>query len=82
MHASGNWWPSAGAWKPRGGDAMERPTATHIDDKTLTCTECRASVVWSIDEQRFYAERAFAAPKRCRPCRTVKRRRFATDADN
>ena len=40
-------------------------------DKTLVCTECNQSFVWTAGEQRFYAEKSFQnEPKRCRACKS------------
>lgn len=41
-------------------------------DRTLTCTICRASFVFTADEQRFFREKQFTNdPKRCKPCRAI-----------
>jgi len=43
------------------------------DDKTLTCRDCRQAFTFTGGEQRFYTERQFAEPTRCKPCRAAKK---------
>lgn len=47
----------------------------YFEDKNLTCKEnsCRAQFVFTGGEQRFYAERNFTEPTRCKPCRAAKK---------
>ena len=43
-------------------------------DKTLTCRECGTEVVFSANEQAFYAEKGFQnEPGRCPACRAARR---------
>lgn len=49
-----------------------------MDSRTLVCADCGAAFEFPPDEQKLFAERAFAAPKRCRACRARKRRRATT----
>ena len=44
------------------------------EGKVLTCVDCRQEFVFRKGEQRFYEEKGFMDPKRCRPCREEKRR--------
>lgn len=48
---------------------------TQYQDQTLTCMEpnCKQEFVFTAGEQRFFAEKGFTPPKRCKPCRDVKR---------
>ena len=39
------------------------------DDVTFTCKDCGADFVFTINEQVFFDEKGFTAPKRCGPCR-------------
>jgi CxxC-x17-CxxC domain-containing protein len=52
-----------------------------LDSRTLVCADCGAAFEFPPDEQKLFAERAFAPPKRCRACRARKRRR-ATSNDH
>lgn len=47
-------------------------------DQELNCIEedCHAPFTWTAEEQEFYAEKNFGAPKRCKPCRPIARQRF------
>lgn len=38
-------------------------------DKHLICQQCGASFLYSEGEQKFYREKGFSDPKRCKPCR-------------
>ncbi len=49
-----------------------------MDSRTLVCADCGAAFEFPPDEQKLFAERAFAPPKRCRACRARKRRRATT----
>jgi hypothetical protein len=45
-------------------------------DKTLLCEDCREPFIFSARDQFFYAQRDFSTPRRCKPCRELKRARF------
>lgn len=46
-----------------------------MEDKTIVCVDCGEPFVFSAGEQQFYAERGLTEiPKRCKPCRTARRR--------
>ena len=49
-----------------------------MDSRSLVCADCGATFEFPPDEQKLFAERAFAPPKRCRACRARKRRRATT----
>jgi DNA replicative helicase MCM subunit Mcm2 (Cdc46/Mcm family) len=40
-----------------------------MPDKTIVCQDCGQEFVFSESEQKFYEERGFQDPKRCKPCR-------------
>lgn len=43
-------------------------------DKTLTCSDCGTSFVFTAGEQQFFASRGFSnEPKRCQNCRSSRR---------
>jgi hypothetical protein len=44
-------------------------------DKTLTCRDCGQSFLFSEEEQRFFEEKRFDPPTRCKPCRQLKKAR-------
>lgn len=43
-------------------------------DKEIKCTDCADMFTFTKGEQAFYAERQMFTPKRCKPCRDIKRR--------
>lgn len=47
----------------------------YFEDKNLTCKErnCGQQFVFTGGEQRFYSERNFTEPTRCKPCRAAKK---------
>ncbi len=45
-----------------------------MQDKTLTCKDCRAEFAFTARDQQFYAEKGFAnEPQRCRDCRALRK---------
>ena len=45
-----------------------------IQDKTLTCSDCGGTFVFTAGEQRFYQEKGFGhEPRRCKDCRSRKK---------
>lgn len=43
-------------------------------DKDLTCEDCGLKFTFTQDEQRFFWSKGLAEPKRCKPCRMLRRR--------
>lgn len=44
-----------------------------MQDMEITCAACQTPFPFTAQEQAFYAERGFQAPKRCRRCRQARR---------
>jgi DNA-directed RNA polymerase subunit RPC12/RpoP len=40
-----------------------------MKDKTLVCADCGKEFTFTADDQKFYAEKGFSDPKRCKECR-------------
>ena len=41
-----------------------------FEDRTLSCSDCQASFVFTAGEQKFYQEKGYSTPpKRCEDCR-------------
>lgn len=38
-------------------------------DQTLSCVECGVQFEFSVGEQKFFAEKGYTPPKRCKGCR-------------
>lgn len=47
-----------------------------FDDIIRRCAMCGFEFVWTAGEQRYYADHDLQAPKRCKPCRALKRGQF------
>ena len=43
-------------------------------DKDLVCVDCGLKFTFTQDEQRFFWSKGLAEPKRCKPCRMLRRR--------
>lgn len=43
-------------------------------DKDLVCEDCGLKFTFTQDEQRFFWSKGLAEPKRCKPCRMLRRR--------
>ena len=48
-----------------------------LEDKWLKCQDCGDEFLHTAKDQRFYAEKGFGEPKRCKPCRALKKQRAA-----
>jgi len=45
-----------------------------FEDKSLICSDCRATFAFTAGEQEFFASKGFTnEPKRCVPCRRAKK---------
>jgi hypothetical protein len=40
-----------------------------FEDKEIECSDCHQEFTFTGGEQRFYEEREYTPPKRCKPCR-------------
>ncbi len=45
------------------------------EDMEIICADCKKPFVFEAGEQRFYAERDFTPPKRCKGCRDERKAR-------
>lgn len=43
-------------------------------DRTLKCIDCGEAFIWSCGEQAFYYSKQLSEPKRCKPCRELRKR--------
>ena len=46
------------------------------EDVKIKCQDCGTEFIFSVKEQKFYEEKDFAPPKRCRLCRTARKSRY------
>lgn len=42
-------------------------------DRELSCQDCGQSFTFSADDQEFFAQKGYSDPKRCHPCREVRK---------
>lgn len=42
-------------------------------DKTIVCKDCGKEFTFTAGEQKFYAERNFSEPVRCKDCRDARK---------
>jgi hypothetical protein len=47
---------------------------TEHQDKQLECVDCKQPFTFSAKDQAFFEEKQFVDPKRCAPCRQLKKR--------
>ena len=47
-----------------------------MQDKELTCIDCKNLFVFSVRDQEFFEEKGFKQPKRCADCRITKKARY------
>lgn len=46
---------------------------TEHQDKQLECADCKQPFTFSAKDQAFFEEKQFVDPKRCKPCRDIKK---------
>jgi hypothetical protein len=44
-----------------------------MPDKVLKCVDCGSDFTFTGRDQEFFAKQGFQDPKRCKPCRDVKK---------
>lgn len=44
-----------------------------MEDQILECQDCGEMFPWTVGEQKFYKQKGFSQPKRCKSCREQKR---------
>lgn len=49
-------------------------------DQIIRCVDCKENFVFEAGEQRFFAERQFTPPRRCKECRAKKKAEKAVAA--
>jgi CxxC-x17-CxxC domain-containing protein len=70
---------------PSGQDSKARwifERSTHLkdgrkgymaEDQQLMCSDCGQSFTFTAEDQEFFRDRGYSAPKRCKPCRQAKK---------
>jgi len=43
-------------------------------EKRLTCADCGQEFIFTEGEQRYFWSKGLSEPKRCKPCRMIRRR--------
>ena len=49
------------------------------ESKFIKCAECEVEFEWTSGEQEFFKKKDFKPPKRCKPCRAMKREQMDRD---
>lgn len=44
-----------------------------MTDETLKCADCAKEFPFTEKDQKFYADKGFCKPKRCKPCRVQRK---------
>ena len=59
--------------------AVETEASVTEGDRTLNCVDCGQDFTFSKEDQDFHAKQnpPFADPKRCKPCRKIRKQKFA-----
>src|SRR5437773_5556010 len=58
--------------------SVDRGNRMEFQDKSLTCSDCGQSFIFTAGEQEFYERKGFReTPKRCKPCRETRKMRRA-----
>ena len=61
------------------GNTTSTPAAPQPGDQVCQCIdsgkrpECSKEFVFTVGEQKFFTEKGFTPPKRCKPCRDAKK---------
>jgi len=50
-------------------------------DKVLRCYDCGCSFVWTAGEQSYFASKGLSGPKRCKPCRELRKKTLNLGAE-
>jgi hypothetical protein len=45
-------------------------------DQQIVCVECHATFLFTSNERAWFSDQGYRPPKRCRPCRRIKRQRY------
>lgn len=52
---------------------MATPDTSTFTDQDLVCRDCKGAFVFTAGEQKFFAERQFTPPARCKQCRAARK---------
>lgn len=53
-----------------------------MEDKTLKCKECGDNFVLTVNDQKWYQDKGFTFPKRCKSCRALRRAKVIGEEEN
>lgn len=51
----------------------------YYTDQTIACCDCGQDFLHPARDQAFYDSRGFSAPRRCKPCRAVRKAERAAE---
>ncbi len=50
-------------------------------DKVLHCCDCKQSFVFTAREQAYFTSKGLSEPRRCKPCRDLRKRTLIPDPE-
>ena len=59
---------------------MNQNQPSDPNDQTINCRDCKQPFVFTVGEQKFFAERQFTPPTRCKACRQARKAAKETEA--
>jgi hypothetical protein len=54
----------------------------HFQDKVIHCCDCGQSFVFTAGEQAYFQSKLLSKPKRCKPCRELRKRTLIPEVRN
>jgi len=43
-----------------------------MEDIKIKCQDCKKEFIFTVNDQKFYEEKGFTPPKRCKSCRNAR----------
>jgi len=53
----------------------------HFHDKVILCFDCGKQFIFTAGEQAYFQSKSLSIPKRCKPCRELRRRTLVPDTE-
>jgi hypothetical protein len=52
-----------------------------LKNKSIICIDCGNSFVFTAEEQKYFFSKGLSEPKRCKPCRELRKRTLVRDTE-
>ena len=56
--------------------------SVNCSDLTINCTWCKKDFIFSVKDQKYYSNKSFDMPKKCKDCRLKKKLAFDNKSSN